>query len=139
MKTLFKALFVMAALFTVLSLLGGFALLRGLGDSSDFHVVMNGHEMFWDSDLGDLIGAGVGLLIAGVVVCVVVPLALLLGLALPLLILGGLLAAGVAAMLGLGALLGSPLILLGLILFFVLRNRNRQKAAIVPPAPEPRL
>lgn len=137
MKTLFKALFVLAALFAVLTMTGGFALLHGLRDTSDFHVVMNGHEMFWDSDLGDLIGAGVGLLIAGVVVCVVVPLALLLGLALPLLIIGGLLAAGVAAVLGIGALLGSPLILLGLILFFVLRKRHQKP--VPPPAPEPKI
>jgi len=138
MKTLFKALFVMAALFAVLAVAGGFTLLHGLRDASDVHVVMNGHEMFWDSDLGDLIGAGVGLAIAGVVLCVVVPLALLLGLALPLLIVGGLVAAGVVAVLSVGAVLGSPLILLGLILFLVLRNKRRQKIA-PPPSPEPHL
>ncbi|TXI20031.1 MAG: hypothetical protein E6Q67_09730 [Roseateles sp.] len=138
MKTLFKALFVMAALFAVLAVAGGFTLLHGLRDASDVHVVMNGHEMFWDSDLGDLIGAGVGLAIAGVMLCVVVPLALLLGLALPLLIVGGLVAAGVVAVLSVGAVLGSPLILLGLILFLVLRNKRRQKIT-PPPSPEPHL
>ena len=48
MKTLFKALFVMAALFAVLAVAGGFTLMHGLRDASDVHVVMNGHEMFWE-------------------------------------------------------------------------------------------
>ena len=57
------------------------------------------------------------------------PLVLLLGVALPLLIVGGVLALLVASVLGVGAVLGSPLILLGLLLFVVLRNRRRAMTA----------
>jgi len=57
------------------------------------------------------------------------PLVLLLGVALPLLIVGGVLAVVVASLLGVGAVLGSPLILLGLLVFVVLRNRSRANAA----------
>jgi hypothetical protein len=35
-----------------------------------------------------------------------------------------------ASLLGVGALLGSPLILLGLLVFVVLRNRSRANAAV---------
>lgn len=136
MKTLFKALLLTAVLLTLMAALGGFMLLHG---NSHMQVVLNGHELSQEAGFGSLIGAGMGLLIAGVLLCIVLPLALLLGLALPLLIIGMLLAAGVAMVLGVGALLGSPLILLALILFLVLRKR--QRACPPPPsAPaEPRL
>jgi F0F1-type ATP synthase assembly protein I len=59
-----------------------------------------------------------------------VPLVVLLGVALPLLIVGGVMAVVLASLLGVGALLGSPLILLGLLVFVVLRNRSRANAAV---------
>lgn len=124
MKTLFKILFIGTALMVLAAMFGGFALLHHHG--SDMHIVMNDEELFLGgSDFGDWLGAGIGLFIAGVVCCVVVPLVLLLGLALPLLILAGVFGLGLAALLGVGAVLGSPLILLGLLLFVVLRNRRR--------------
>ncbi|MFG6458134.1 hypothetical protein [Roseateles sp. BYS96W] len=127
MKTLFKILFVGTALMVLAALLGGYALLNHHG--ADMHIVVNDDELLFGSGIGDWLGASIGLLVAGVVCLVVVPLVLLLGVALPLLIVGGVVAVMLAALLSAGAVLGSPLILLGLLLFVVLRNRNRAMKA----------
>ncbi|MBW8846661.1 MAG: hypothetical protein JF607_16975 [Burkholderiales bacterium] len=128
MKTLFKILFIGTALMVLMAMFGGFALLHHHG--SDMHIVMNDDELFLGgSDIGDWLGASIGLFVAGVVCVVVLPLVLLLGVALPLLIVGGVLALVVASLLGVGAVLGSPLILLGLLVFIVARNRRRAAAA----------
>ncbi|MFN3303028.1 MAG: hypothetical protein ACK44A_04835 [Roseateles sp.] len=126
MKTLFKILFAITALMVLLAMMGGFALLHH--DGSDMHIVLNDEEMFLGG-FGDWLGATIGLFVAGLVCIIVVPLVVLLGVALPLLIVGGVLALVVASLLGVGAVLGSPLILLGLLLFVVLRNRRRANAA----------
>jgi hypothetical protein len=131
MKTLFKILLIGTALMVVLALMGGWALLTHPG--SDVHLVLGDEELFLGSGFGDWLGASIGLFIAGLVCIVVVPLVLLLGVALPLVIVGGVLALIVAALLGVGAVLGSPLILLGLLLFIVLRNRARANAARSTP------
>jgi len=124
MKTLFKILFIGTALMVLAAMFGSFALLHHHG--ADMHVVIDDGEFFFGgNDFGDWLRAGIGLVVAGVVCLVVLPLVLLLGVALPLLIVGGVLTLVVAGVLGAGALLGSPLILLGLLLFIVLRNRRR--------------
>lgn len=128
MKTLFKILFIGTALMVLLAMIGGFALLNHHGP--DMHIVLDDGEFFLgNGDFGDWVGATIGLFIAGAVCLFVVPLVLLLGVALPLLIVGGVVAVILAALLGAGAVLGSPLILLGLLLFVVLRNRSRANAA----------
>ncbi|MFG6412536.1 hypothetical protein ACG02S_01340 [Roseateles sp. DC23W] len=129
MKTLFKILFVITALMVLAAMLGGFALLN---HDSNMHIVLNDEELFLGG-FGDWVGATIGLFVAAIVCIVVVPLVLLLGVALPLLIVGGVLALVVASVLGVGAVLGSPLILLGLLLFVVLRNRSRANAAKSTP------
>ena len=132
MKTLFKILFIGTALMVLLAMFGGFALLNHHG--SDMHIVLGDEELFLGGgDLGDWLGATIGLFVAGIVCVVVVPLVLLLGVALPLLIVGGVIALVLAGLLGVGAVLGSPLILLGLLLFVVLRNRSRANAAKSTP------
>jgi hypothetical protein len=124
MKTLFKILFIGTALMVLLAMVGGFALLQHHG--SDMHIVLGDDDFFLGgSDFGDWLGASIGLFIAAVVCLFVVPLVVLLGVALPLLIVGGMVGLVVAGLLGVGAVLGSPLILLGLLLFVVLRNRRR--------------
>jgi len=128
MKTLFKILFIGTALMVLAAMAGGFLLLNHHG--SDMHIVLNDDEFFLGGrDFGDWLGASIGLAIAAVVCLLVVPLVLLLGVALPLLIVGSVVAVVLAALLGAGAVLGSPLILLGLLLFVVLRNRNRAMKA----------
>lgn len=126
MKTLFKILFIGTALLVLAAMFGGFALLHH--SDPDVHFVLNDEEMFLGG-FGDWVGASIGLFVAVLVCIVVVPLVLLLGVALPLLIVGGVLALVVGGLLGVGAVLGSPLILLGLLLFVVLRNRSRANAA----------
>lgn len=130
MKTLFKILFIGTALMVLMAMLGGFALLEHHG--SDMHIVLGDEEVFLGGgDFGDWLGGAIGLFVAGMVCVVVVPLVLLLGVALPLLIVGGVMALVVASLLGVGAVLGSPLILLGLLVFVVLRNRRRAMQARV--------
>ena len=132
MKTLFKILFIGTALMVLMAMFGGFALLHHHGP--DMHIVLDDGEFFLGgSDFGDWLGASIGLFVAAVVCIVVVPLVLLLGVALPLLIVGGVIALVVASLLGVGAVLGSPLILLGLLFFVVLRNRRRANAARSTP------
>lgn len=127
MKTLFKILFIGSALMVLLAMIGGFALLNHHGP--DMHIVLDDGEFFLgNGDFGGWVEATIGLFIAGAVCLFVVPLVLLLGVALPLLIVGGVVAVILAALLGAGAVLGSPLILLGLLLFVVLRNRSRANA-----------
>jgi hypothetical protein len=134
MKTLFKILFVVTALMVVMAMVGGFALLNHHG--SDMHVVIGDEELFLGgSDFGDWLGAAIGLFVAGIVCVIVVPLVLLLGVALPLLIVCGVVAVVLAGLLGVGAVLGSPLILLGLLLFVVLRNRRRAMNATARTEP----
>lgn len=128
MKTLFKILFIGTALMVLMAMFGGFALLNHHGP--DMHIVLDDGDFFLGgSDFGDWLGASIGLFVAGIVCVIVLPLVLLLGVALPLLIVGGVLTVVVASLLGVGALLGSPVILLGLLLFVVLRNRRRANAA----------
>ena len=133
MKTLFKILFIGTALMVLMAMFGGFALLHHHG-GPDMHIVLDDGEFFLGgSDVGDWLGATIGLFVAGIVCVIIVPLVLLLGVALPLLIVGGVLALVVASLLGVGAVLGSPLILLGLLLFVVMRNRRRANAARSTP------
>ena len=132
MKTLFKILFIGTALMVLMAMFGGFALLHHHG--SDMHVVIGDEELFLGGgDFGDWVGATISLFVAGIVCVLVVPLVLLLGVALPLLIVGGVLTVVIAGLLGAGAVLGSPLILLGLLLFIVMRNRRRANAAKSTP------
>ena len=136
MKTLFKILFIGTALMVLAAMFGGWALLHHAGP--DMHITLNDDELFLGNDFGDWLGAGIGLFIAAVVCCIVVPLALLVGVALPLLIMAGVFGLVLMALLGVGAVLGSPLILLGLLLFVVLRNRSRAaKATRVEHRTEP--
>lgn len=134
MKTLFKILFIGTALMVLVAMFGGFALLNHHGP--DMHITLDDGEFFFGgNDFGDWLGASIGLLVAGLVCVVVLPLVLLLGVALPLLIVGGVLTVIVASLLGVGALLGSPVILLGLLLFVVLRNRRRSMQATARTEP----
>ncbi|MET0520028.1 MAG: hypothetical protein ABW005_14485 [Burkholderiaceae bacterium] len=139
MKNLLKLALALGVLMLGALLIGGWALWSELAGSAGPHVHLsvNGEDIaLTRMDFGDGFGAGLGLLIAGLVLLVVLPLALLLGLGLPLLILGLVLGAVLLAMLSVGALLFSPLLVLGLILWLLLRPRK--VAAAPPPRTEPR-
>ncbi len=125
MKSFFKTLLILSLLLAVLAMAGGFAIWQELASHPEVQVSINGedlplhelHGLHWS---GVLLGG----LITGFVLLVVLPLALLLGLGLPLLIVGGVLGAGLLALVGVGGLLLSPLLLLGLVLWLLLRDRR---------------
>ncbi|MFH7041232.1 hypothetical protein ABT392_02820 [Paucibacter sp. JuS9] len=131
MKRVFKVFAVFTLLILIAAISGGFSLWHHIGDHQGMSITVNGEEMILGAlDLGDIIGGAVGLAIAAVVVLVVVPLCLLVGVGLPLLIVGAILALGVLAALSVGAVVFSPLILIGLVLWLLLR---RKPAKPLPP------
>lgn len=94
------------------------------GERVDLQALQAGH---WFLAIG-------GVVLATLIVLLVVPMALLLGVGLPLVLAGlGLVAALLATALAL-ALVGSPLILLGLLVWWAVRPR-RQAGASMPAAP----
>ncbi|WP_377158255.1 hypothetical protein ACFJIX_05290 [Roseateles sp. UC29_93] len=135
MKTLFKTLLVLGFVLVAGALLLGWGVIHLLGDVPGVHLTVDGEEVILSGmGIADAFGAGLGLIIAIVVMCLVVPLVLLLGLGLPLLILGGLALVALAALAGVGAVVGSPLLLIGLVVWLIVRDKPR-KAPRVPPAP----
>lgn len=134
MKTLFKIVLIGGLALAAFASVLGFSVLGLLSDIPGAHLTINGDDFMWSSmNLADAFGAGLGLVIAFGVMCLVIPLVLLLGLGLPLLILGLILLAGIVALLSVGAVLGSPAIIIGLILWLILRDKPRKPAA-APPA-----
>lgn len=130
MKTFLKTLLILSLLLVLASLAAGWGLLSWLHDAPGVHLSINGDELMLQGlgdGLGDVLGAGLGLVITGLVLFIVLPLVLLLSVGLPLLIVGGMLALGLAALLGLGALLGSPLILLLLVVWLLMRDRRKTR------------
>lgn len=133
MKTLFKIVLVGGLALMAFASILGFSVLGLLADLPNAHLSIDGHEVLSSGmDLADAFGAGLGLLIAFGVMCLIVPLLLLLGLGLPLLILGGLMLAGVVALLSVGAVVGSPLILIGLVVWLLVRDKPRKPVAPAP-------
>ena len=135
MKTLFKWALGLTLLTVLVAVAATAGLIHLAQDASGVAVSVYGHEWTSDAgmDLGDLLGCLLGLGVTGVVLLVVLPLTRLLGLGLPLLIMGGLLvgglALGLAALLGVGALLGSPLILLVLLAVWLLKPASGRRSS----------
>lgn len=138
MKTLFKALLIFGFVLVGVATLLGWGAVHLLGDVPGVHLTIDGDDVLWTSlDLADAFGAGLGLIIAIGVMCLIVPLLLLLGLGLPLLIIGALVLAGLAALVGVGAIVGSPLILIGLVVWLLVRDKPRKAPMTPPVAPAP--
>lgn len=123
MKRLLQWTLLMSLLLALLAALGGFFIWQEIASHSDVSVSINGedlrlqelHAAHWASLM-------VGGLLITLVLLVVLPLALLLSLGLPLLIVAGVLGLALLALLSLGSLLLSPLLLLGLLLWLLLRR-----------------
>jgi hypothetical protein len=136
MKTLFKTLLILGFILVGVATLLGWGAVHLLGDTPGVHLTIDGDDVVWTSlGLADAFGAGLGLIIAIGVMCLIVPLLLLLGLGLPLLIIGALVVAGLAALVGVGAIVGSPLILIGFVIWLLVRDKPRKVAAVPPAAP----
>lgn len=133
MRTLFKAFFILAVGVVLLSVIGGFSLAHHVFSEPGVHIVVSGDE--WsDPDVGDFIGAVVGLGVTGLVLFIVLPLVLLFAVGLPLLIVGGVIGFLVLVFCGLGAVVFSPALLVILVLWLLLR---RPRARVTAPAPRP--
>ncbi len=136
MKTLFKTLLVLGFVLVAGSMLLGWGAIQLLGDVPGVHLRIDGDEVIWAGlGLADAFGAGLGLVVAFGVLCLVVPLVLLLSLGLPLLILAGVALVVLAVVAGVGAVVGSPLILMGLVVWLLVRDRKPRKVAALPAAP----
>jgi hypothetical protein len=140
MKTLFKAFLILGFILIAGALLLGWGVIHLLGDVPGVHLTVDGEQVVLSGmGLADAFGAGLGLVIALVVMCLVVPLVLLLGLGLPLLIFGVLALVALAALAGVGAVIGSPLLLIGLVVWLLVRDKPRKapraQSAAAPAAP----
>jgi hypothetical protein len=138
MKTLFKTLLVLGFVLVGGAVLLGWGVFHLLGDVPGVHLTVDGEEVILSGmGLGDAIGAGLGLIIAIAVMCLVVPLVLLLGIGLPLLILGAVVLVALAALAGVGAVVGSPLLLIGLVVWLLVRDKPRKTPRIPVASPAP--
>jgi len=135
MRQVFRILAILSLALAVLAILSGIGLWHGASSHPGFSVSINGDDLDLEG-LGDLNGLGViaGLGVAAVVMCVVVPLLLLFSIGLPLLIIGAVVAAVVVSVMSVGALLFSPLIVIGVVLYLLLRTKKQRasRASIAP-------
>lgn len=127
MKTFFKWSFALALVMALVALLGGAALWTEIASQPDLTVTVNGERLPVEQ-IGAMhwAGAMVGLAIAAVVLVIVLPLALLIGLGLPLLLLTVGLALALAAVASVGALMFSPVIVIGLLIWLIVRTKKPQ-------------
>ena len=135
MKQAFRIMFILSLALALLAILSGIGLWHEASSHPGLSVTINGDDVDLEGFDG-LQGLGViaGLGIAAVVMCVVVPLVLLFSIGLPLLIVGAVLAAVVVSVMSVGALLFSPLIVVGVVLYLLLRTKksHASRASISP-------
>ena len=134
MKSIAKIILALSLVLALVAAVSGVWLWQEMLSHPGVSVSINGDDIA----LGELASGQwaellVGGVLIGVVLVFVLPFVLLLGVGLPLLIVGGLLlgvlGTVLAALFSVGALLGSPLILLGLLLWLLLRDRRTKRAA----------
>jgi hypothetical protein len=135
MKRAFRILAILSLALAVLAVLSGIGLWHEAGSHHGFNVSINGDDLDLHG-LSDLswLGTLAGLGIAAVVLCLVLPLLLLFSIGLPLLFIGGLVAAVLVGAMSVGALLFSPLIVIGVLLYLLLRTKKPRasRASIAP-------
>ena len=128
MKRFLQWILACSLLLAVLAAVGGFAIWQEVASHPEVSVSINGEDLA----LHELHAAHWGSLMFGglmvtLVLLVVLPLALVLGLGLPLLIVATVLGLALLALVSLGGLLLSPLLLLGLLLWLLLRRKTPEK------------
>jgi len=139
MKSFAKFTLALSLVLALVAAVSGVWLWQEMLDHPGVSVSINGADLDPDelglrelgfSHWGELLLGG---LAVGFVMLFVLPLVLLLGVGLPLLIVGGVLLGvlgmGLAAMFSVGALLGSPFIVLGLLIWLLLRDRRAKPQA----------
>ncbi|MBY0234462.1 MAG: hypothetical protein K2W93_05735 [Burkholderiaceae bacterium] len=133
----FKILIILAIGMALLAMLTGGALWQAFSDMPSIHITVNGQELsFEGSDFfGDSLSALAICVLAGVVICIALPLVLLLSLGLPLLILGLVLGAVLLGALSLGSLLASPALVMLLLLWLLLRSPKKAPPPARPANP----
>ncbi|OYU26479.1 MAG: hypothetical protein CFE41_15590 [Burkholderiales bacterium PBB2] len=134
MKSFAKFTLALSLVLALVAAVSGVWLWQEMWSHPGVSISINGEDLY----LGEMASGQwaellVGGLITGMVLLFVLPLVLLLGVGLPLLIVGGVLVCVVgtvlAALFSVGAVLGSPLILLGLVLWLLLRDRRPKRRA----------
>lgn len=123
MKGFFKALLWTGLVLGLLAAFAGFHLWQQVASGPGISISINGQDL----DLQGLSAAPwmsglLGLMVTAMVLCIVLPLVLMLVLGLPLLLVGLVLAGVLLSLFSFGALLFSPLLLLGLLLWWLLRR-----------------
>ena len=135
MKQAFRIMFILSLALALLAILSGIGLWHEASSHPGLSVSINGDDLDLDGMGGvHWLGLIAGLSIAAVVLCVVVPLVLLFSIGLPLLIVGAVEAAVVVSVMSVGALLFSPLIVIGVVLYLLLRTKKPRpsRASIAP-------
>ena len=138
-RLLFWSLFA-ALLLAALAVFAGLAIWQEIAAHPQMSISINGENVpLHDMDLEDWIGLVFAGGVALLTVIFVVPLSLILGLGLPLLIVGGALAFGALLLAGVGLLAAAPLLLPLLLLWWLLRRDRRtlRRASGKPQAPQP--
>ncbi|WP_397533930.1 hypothetical protein [Roseateles sp.] len=134
MKSFLKWSMALSLILAVAAAIGGVLLWQEISGHPEVSISINGEDIpvhalsaaHWGSLL---FAAGITLF----VLAVVLPLTLLLGVALPLMIVAGVIALVLAVVAGVGALVGSPLILLVLLLWWLMRRKPPAAAAPYKP------
>ncbi len=138
MKTTFKWLLILSLGLALLGLFAGGALWHEFIAQPDVSISINGEDLDFDGlQTVPWFGAVFGTLAAGIVVCLVIPLVLLFSVGLPILLTVMILGFVAVGLLSLGAMLFSPVIILGLLLWLVLRNkrpRSQRRQNLPSPA-----
>lgn len=107
--------------------------LDGLQDAGRWHVVVDGETLMDDALMDEQLSAGGGIvaaLVTGAVLLLVLPFVLIVGIGLPLLITAVALGAVVFALLGVSALIASPILLPILLIVWLARRKS-------PPTVQP--
>jgi hypothetical protein len=107
--------------------------LDGLQDAGRWHVVVDGETLMDDALMDEQLSAGGGIvaaLVTGAVLLLVLPVVLIVGIGLPLLITAVALGAVVFALLGVSALIASPILLPILLIVWLARRKS-------PPTVQP--